>query len=208
MTVDLLREFGKGPPMVVPLTVDQYHQMISQGILAEGQPIELLDGLLIRKDRSKAGENPMTVGHHHAWAVDQLAQLNERFSSYGCFIRTQQPVSLKPDSEPEPDASILRGNSSDFRDRHPTSVDVLCVIEVADSSLNHDRTTKQRIYAESGITRFIIINLIDRVIEIYKNPDGEAGRYASVETLKPGETLDLPTTGAVFIDVAVSKLLP
>ncbi|NLX96074.1 MAG: hypothetical protein GXY83_07850 [Rhodopirellula sp.] len=36
---------------------------------------------------------------------------------------------------------------------------VLCVIEVADASLHHDRTVKQQIYADSGLPQYIILNL-------------------------------------------------
>lgn len=54
---------------IARLTVDQYHRMIDSGILREGEPIELLDGVLVYKDRSDRGEDPMTVGKRHALAV-------------------------------------------------------------------------------------------------------------------------------------------
>jgi Uma2 family endonuclease len=182
--------------------------MIAQGILREGEPIELLDGLLIRKDRSKTAENPRTVGHHHAWVVDQLGELNPDLRKSGCFIRLQQPLTIQPDNEPEPDASIVRGTSADFRERHPSATDALCVIEVADSSLHRDRTTKHRVYAEAGIPHYVLINLVGRVIEVYTRPDRRTGRYDSLALLKPGETLQLPTAAEIMLDVPVDKLLP
>jgi hypothetical protein len=38
--------------MLEPISVERYHRMIAAGILPEGAPIELIDGLLVRKDRS------------------------------------------------------------------------------------------------------------------------------------------------------------
>jgi Uma2 family endonuclease len=204
MTVRLLRDDDQPPR----LTVDQYDKMIARGILAEGQPIELLDGLLVRKDRSKAGEDPMTVGREHVLVVNELTALNERIKSHGCFISIQQPIAIPPLSEPEPDAAIVRGTARDYSYSLPTASDVFCVIEVADSSLSHDRTTKQRIYAQAELAVYIIINLVDRVIEVYKDPDSASGRYAAVQTLRPGETLRLPTAANRPLDVAVDSLLP
>jgi len=195
-------------PLSVPITVDQYHQMIAAGILEEGQPIELLDGFLVRKDRSRSGDNPMTVGHEHVWVVYQLGELNERLKPHRCHIRTQQPITLPPDSEPEPDGAILQGAADAYRQRLPGPADVLAVIEVADSSLHDDRTAKQRIYAAAEISRYIIVNLVDRVIEVYTIPDAGQGRYASMDTLRSGQVLHLPTGTEMFVDVAVEKLLP
>ena len=195
-------------PLLVPITVDQYHQMIAAGILEEGKPIELLDGFLVRKDRSRAGGDPMTVGHEHIWSVCQLGELNEQLKAHKCFIRTQQPITIPPDNEPEPDGAILKGAPDAYRKRLPEPADILAVIEVADSSLQDDRTAKQRIYATAGIPKYIIINLVGRVVEIYTVPDARLGRYSSLVSLKPGESLKLPTGTDVVVEVPVEKLLP
>jgi Uma2 family endonuclease len=195
-------------PLLVPITVDQYHQMIAAGILKEGEPIELLEGFLVRKDRSRAGDDPMTVGHDHVWAVYQLGELNELLKPHNCHIRTQQPVTLSPDNEPEPDGAILKGTAEVYRKRLPEPADILAVIEVADSSLQDDRTAKQRIYATAGISQYIIINLVGHSIEIYTAPDSRLGRYGSLQSLKSGETLRLPTGTESVVEVPVAKLLP
>lgn len=195
-------------PLWVPITVDQYHEMIAQGILREGEPIELLDGVLIRNDRSKNGENPITVGHHHAYAVDQLSELNQQLKPHGCFMRTQQPVTIAPDSEPEPDGAIVRGSSTDYREAHPAVADVLCVFEVSDSSLHQDGTTKQRIYAEAEIPQYVLINLVDRVVEVRTNPSPAEGRYAATTTLKKGQTFTIHMPDGADLIATVENLLP
>ena len=46
------------------------------------------------------------------------------------------------------------------------------VVEVADASLPEDRTRKKTIYARASIPFYWIVNLPDRVIEVYSNPTG------------------------------------
>jgi Uma2 family endonuclease len=207
MTTATLKEFIDARATVVSLTVEQYHQMIRAGILTEGAPIELLDGFLVHKDRAKAGQNPMTVGTEHAWAVGQLTRLVAEIERLGAQLRIQQPITLPPDNEPEPDAAIVRGDR-DYRRQHPAPADIHCLIEVADSSLHHDRTTKQRIYAAAGIGQYIIINLIDRVVEEYRHLQPPTGRYAPPRLYRPGDTLALDAGPAGQLTLAVASLLP
>src|SRR5438105_15846329 len=132
MTVATFKSHPLAPTTrFVPLTVEQYEQMIEGGILYSGEPIELIDGLLIPKDRSKAGEDPMSTGDEHAFVIDELAELKPQMPP-GCYFRTQQPIRLPPHSEPEPDGSIVRGKSTDYRRRKPGPADIVVVIEVAD----------------------------------------------------------------------------
>src|SRR5258708_30140739 len=105
MSMAQLRELVEGAS-VVGLTLDQYIRMIHNGILPEGEPIELLDGFLVRKDRSKAGEDPMTVGFDHVWAVKNIAVvLSDSAEKHGCHISLQQPLAIPPDTAPDPDGA-------------------------------------------------------------------------------------------------------
>ena len=65
---------GTAPPLM-PITVDQFQLMIESGILHDGDPIELIDGLLVRKDRSARGENLMTHNPRHALLILRLQRL-------------------------------------------------------------------------------------------------------------------------------------
>ena len=194
------------PP--VKITVEQYHRMIEAGILREGEPIELLDGQMIPKDRSAAGEDPMSVGRRHAVVVDVLTGLTPKLRRFGSYIRIQQPVSLSEHQEPEPDAAIVRGAPGSYRDGHPGSPDISCVIEVADSSLAEDRGRKQRIYADHGIAQYLIVNLVDNVVEEYTEPEVGRGRYARVTPFAPGKRVELRTASGKPLVVPVRSLLP
>lgn len=208
LATSTLRELVDDRASLFPLSVAQYHRMIETGILPEGGPFELLDGLVIRKDRSKSGEDPMSVGSEHTFVVSAVAELNPKFRRFGCHLRMQMPVTFLPKHEPEPDAAIVVGRHSDYLEGHPTPPRVLCVLEVSDSSLLRDRTAKLRIYAIAGIPVYVIINLPDRLIEVYTQPSARSGRYGQSVTLTRAQVLDLPAPRDKRLAVPAKKLLP
>ena len=207
MTTPNVRELPRGS-RVVPLTVEQYHRMIATGILPEGEPIELLDGILVPKDRSHQGDDPKTVSPEHVWVVKQLGKLDSLISPHGCHIRIQSPVTLPPGNEPEPDASIALGTDDLYLKRHPGASDLLCVIEASDSSLLFDRANKQSIYANAAIAQYILINLVSHEIEVRQSPIVGKGRYADLAILKQGQFLTIPLADGTQCEIAVDRLLP
>ena len=207
MTATQLEEIQKGKSGIMPLTVEQYHRMAETGILQSGDPIELLNGVLVYKDRSALGAPPMTVNPSHSFAIEQITELCEPLKRRGFRIRVQQPISLPPGNEPEPDVAIARGKARDFRDRHPSPSEVPCVFEVADSSLPRDRTTKLEIYAENGIPTYIIVNLIDGAIEVYSNPIPHEKRFASLRTFGRGSGFSLEVGNGISVNFQVDDIL-
>jgi Uma2 family endonuclease len=193
---------------VVPISVDQYDRMIDAGILPEGAPIELIDGMLVLKDRSKAGEDIMTIGSEHNWAFQVVGRTDERLRPLGCHMQSQGPVIVSSYGEPEPDGAVLIGTADDCVHDKPTAADVTSVIEVSDSSLDFDRTTKLRAYAESGIPQYLIVNLVDLVIEEHVAPDPANGRYKSSHVLRDGDMLQLFLKGDERLSVEVGHWLP
>ena len=141
-------------------TIAQYHQMIDCGVLAEDAPIELLSGCLIQK---------MTKNPPHRLTTRLVREALEAIVPEGWYVEAQEPITLS-DSEPEPDLAIIQGNPRDYPDRHPNATEVALIIEVADSTLERDRTIKRTIYAAAGIPEYWIINIRDRQIEIHRSP--------------------------------------
>jgi Uma2 family endonuclease len=193
---------------VVPISVEQYDRMIDAGILPEGAPIELIDGMLVLKDRSKAGEDVMTVGSEHIWTVTTLGEADGELRPLGYHMKTQSPVIISSYGEPEPDGAVLVGNKGTYLRCKPVAADVMCIIEVSDSSLDFDRTTKLRAYAEAGISQYVIVNLIDRVIEEHTLPNPASGRYGTSRVLRVGQVLELYLRGEERFSVQVSDWLP
>ncbi len=195
---------GTAPPLV-PITVDQFHQMIRNGILQDGDPIELIDGMMVRKDRSARGENLMTHHPRHALLVSRLQRLLAlSCESASYYLRIQLPVTLSNINAPEPDIAVVRGTEEDYADRHPGPADLPLVIEVADSSVGTDRSTKQRLYATARVAQYWLVNLPESQVEVYEQPDSTSGKYAQQTILKPSQTIswNLSPTQRLEINVA------
>lgn len=192
---------------ILPLSVEQYDRMIEEGILPEDTSVELLDGILVRKDRGDAGGDPMTVGEAHAYVVRQLARLVLRLDSVTTDVQTQQPIKiLEAGGEPEPDAAILARPSSTVE--KPRGEDVTSVIEVAGTSLRRDRTTKLRHYARGGIPQYVILVLADRTAEEYLEPNRRTGTYGQRIVHGPDGTLALRLGGDGTLAVSLADLFP
>ena len=82
----ILQEAAAGRATIVPWTVEQYHRAIEAGCAPEDTSVELIDGLVVHKDRAKAGEDPRTIGDRHRISVPRLAQLVPAFEPLGCTL--------------------------------------------------------------------------------------------------------------------------
>jgi Uma2 family endonuclease len=193
---------------VVPLSVEQVHSMVSAGILREGEPLELIDGMLVYKDRSDYGEDPMTVGKRHNLVVKLLARLDPDLAPLGCHMQTQGPLSMPPHDEPEPDGAILRGEPRDYAESIPKAGDAACVFEVADSSLEYDRTHKLALYARAGIAQYVIVNLRESVVEVYEAPDRDGAGFSKKSLHRAGETVALRISESDRLEIDAGRILP
>ncbi|MBX3060049.1 MAG: Uma2 family endonuclease [Anaerolineae bacterium] len=185
---------------VYRFTVDQYHEMISTGILTDDDPIELLEGWLI----PKMSKNPP-----HALATRLLRMLFTDILPDGWFVDSQEPISTA-DSEPEPDVAIVRGNIWDYANHHPQAKDVALVVEVADATLQRDRSIKKRLYAAAGIPMYWIVNLVDNQVEVYTEPSGTGERAAYRQQQVYGVNDEVPVVvdGRTLTTIPAQEILP
>jgi Uma2 family endonuclease len=195
-------------PRIARLTVEQVHAMVDAGILRDGEPIELIDGILVRKDRSEQGEPPSTIGKKHNLAIKLLLSLDRELAAAGCHMQAQGPICLPPRDEPEPDGAVLRGEPRAYADRLPTADDATAVFEIADSSLAYDRTIKLALYARAGIAQYVIVNLRQGCLEVHEAPRADLGRYEQTRLLRAGERLDLIVGEGGRLVVEASRILP
>ena len=206
----LISGTAAGTGAAVPLariTVDQYHTMLDSGALREGAPIELLDGVLVLKDRRDCGGDVMTVGSVHASLTKRLRKLLEPLAEAdGCVYRREDPVAIPEVDEPEPDGVVAVGTDDDFVPRHPRPDEVRLVIEVAWSSLSHDLGTKQRVYATAGIGTYWVLDAHSEVLVVMTGPDPAAGTYRSRVTLTAADTVRVPLPGGA-VDLPLTSLL-
>jgi len=159
-------------------TVDDYYRMAESGILREDDRVELIDGEIIEM---------APIGSGHAGTVDEFGDIIRTLLDGVAIVRSQNPIRLGHRSEPEPDLALVTRRPDYYRGDHPRPADVLLLIEVAESSLEYDQQTKAPLYARAGIPELWIVNLIDRVIEVYREPSPEG--YQSVRIMRRGETI-------------------
>lgn len=166
-----------------PLTVrrwtrGEYERLVDLGMF-EGEPIELIGGQLLVAEPQHA---------YHASGISRLEYAVRAVLPSGWIVRTQLPVALGDESEPEPDLVVVPGRPGDYGNAHPARPVLL--VEVAESSLAFDREHKASLYARAGIEDYWILNLVDRVLEVHREPAPDpvavyGWRYRSVTTLAP-----------------------
>ena len=209
MSSSLLQQVVVGhASMLHRFTTDEYHQLIEADILPEGAPIELIDGVILQKDRRDHGGDCMNHGTKHAYVVRRLQQRAEAIRQLGFHLQTQLPVAISSQHEPEPDGAVIRHGLDEYRDRLPTAADVVLVIEVADSSLKFDWTTKQRVYATAGIETYWIIDIACGKIDVFTKPNSSSGMYNNAQSFGRDETVRMSLDDQGHIDLAVVELLP
>ncbi len=182
------------------VTVDEYHQLLRNGTLQDGDPVELLEGHIVYK---------MSRNPPHDAVLDQTREMLQDRLPAGWRVRVQSAITT-PDSEPEPDLALVPGPASRYAQRHPGPQDVAVVVEVADTSLALDRATKARIYAAAGIVIYWIINIPDRMVEVYTDSTGSnaAPRYRQRQDFGVGQEVPLVLLGQEVGQVPVQQLFP
>src|SRR5262249_54018221 len=159
----------------------EYRRLIDLGMLKEDDAIELVDGRLI------VAEPQHTP---HATAIDLAGEALRQAFGPDWRIRIQLPLALGLDSEPEPDVAVVRGDGRDFLADHPTTAAL--VVEIANESLELDRRVKSRIYARAGITDYWIVNLVDRLLEVHRDPlsaGRRQSRYRAITAVAAAERI-------------------
>jgi len=179
------------------LNIDQYHAMIAAGIIEEDAQLELLEGLLVLK---------MPKNPPHRISTKLIRAALEKIIPNGWYVDSQEPITLS-DSEPEPDVMVIRGQTTDYRDRHPQALDIELVIEVSDATLERDRTMKKRIYAKAGIPIYWILNLRDRQLEVYIQPRMEESEYAYSQIFTESESITITLKEVGLGTILIKDLL-
>ncbi len=174
-------------------TREEYDRLVAAGALHPEARVQLVQGEIVEITPQSA---------QHATALRRLQKALETVFREGNEVRAQFPLALEEQSEPEPDIAVVPGSLNDYRTHHPTTA--LLVVEIADTTLDFDRTRKRAIYAQAQIPEYWIINLVDRLLEVYRNPQGLA--YLTAQRLGPDEAIAPLAAPTVYL--RVGDLLP
>lgn len=185
-------------PSRLKLTLAQYRAMGEHGILPRGLRVELIDGEIIEM---------APIGPPHVGALNRINGLLVRLCEGRAVVSPQHPLEIDDHNEPEPDLCLLRWRESFYADRHPLPADVLLLIEIADSSLRYDSTTKLSLYARAGVPRYWIVDVREQSAAEWTKPD--SGRYLVQRRLRAGDRIALGDPGSPLegLEIEVADLL-
>ncbi len=150
--VPLPEQFLDGRWRVPRFTYQDAEALLRLGIIPEDASTELLNGLIVLKDRAATGEDPFMIGKDHRKAVERLSDLRIRINDGRRHVQSQQPLVCSETHVPEPDFAVIRGTLDDYAGI-PTAADTFSVVEVADASYERDAGEKLAGYARAGVKR-------------------------------------------------------
>ncbi|MFB6098290.1 MAG: Uma2 family endonuclease [Salinibacter sp.] len=174
-------------------TQEEYFAMAEAGVLGPDDSVELIDGQIVEMSPENS---PHRVAIMKASRAFMLA-----LEGRGYALQTQSTLPLDERNVPEPDLAVLRGTPDDVLEEEP---EVVLVVEVADASLDQDRTVKQALYARNEIPEYWIVNLRERTVEAYSEPG--TAEYRQRRTCSEDEVVTPRFEDAPTFDVA--SLLP
>jgi Uma2 family endonuclease len=149
----------------------------------------------------------MGMNRPHSMSVTLVSNLLSTVFG-GEFVQSQVPIDVAPPdnstSEPEPDAFVLNRNIREITHSNPQPADIALIVEVADSSLALDLTTKAGLYARAAIADYWVLDVNARRLIVLRDPQN--GAYASVVAYESTETIAPLACPDVAIEI--SKLLP
>ncbi len=175
-------------------SVEEYHLMSAAGVFERNERVELVRGV-IRQMSPK--------GRRHVIAVSKATELFVLALTGRARVYVQDPMtSERLHSEPEPDLCIV--SNPDPQTYGTPEARPLLVVEVSDSSLDYDRTEKLSLYADAGIPEYWIVNLVDDVVEVFR--DLAAGTYRSHTTAGCEDSIQ--PLAWPDLEIKISDLLP
>jgi Uma2 family endonuclease len=184
------------PPPVRPVRFSrqQYFRLAALGFF---------DGKRVERVRGEVVEMSPTDWTHVVACRRTGEVLEAVFAGVGWVSRGDQPIALA-DSDPEPDVMAVAGRFEDYSD-HPTTA--LLIVEVANTTLARDTTTKVELYAEAGIPEYWVLDLLNRRLLVYRDPiPGAPPTYLTRLTFGAPDAVS--PLAAPAASVRVADLLP
>ncbi len=172
-------------------SLPEYHRLIELGILTSADQVQLINGQLVEMSPQNSP---------HASTVQRATEYLRSLVWQQASVRSQLPVSLPPNSEPEPDIAIVQINENEYVDHHPRAEDMLLIVEVADTSLDFDTNEKAQLYAKAGVGDYWVIDINSGVVYIARDP--KDGNYQQFFSLNHSDTVELLMMPGITVHIA------
>jgi Uma2 family endonuclease len=148
-------------------TVAEVEAMVTAGVMEEDERVELIGGELV----------PMSPkGFEHevlkTALLDRWYRLPDREADLvaATTFRLSEDTYLEPDVVIYPRTTGIRGLNA---------INVLLVVEIADSSLRYDIGRKAALYASFGIRELWVIDAVRLTTRVFREPAADGYRNAS-----------------------------
>lgn len=173
------------------ISAEEYLRMGEGGVFAPEARLELIEGEIVER---------APIGSPHAGLVNILLRLCSRAAGDLAVVSVQNPLIVGDRSVPQPDLVLLRPRADSYTRSHPTTADVLLLVEVADTTLPFDLGTKIPLYARGGIPEAWVIDVQERVVRVFRDPSPSG--YRTSFTLKDDESVKALALPAIVMPVA------
>jgi Uma2 family endonuclease len=182
-------------------TREQYYEMGKLGYF-DGKRVELIFGEIVEMS---------PINWPHVLGIRLVTESLEAAFASGYWLNIQQPIvaqGVKPGSEPQPDVAVISGTPRSYTD-HPSTAAL--IVEVADSTLANDTTTKAELYATAGIADYWVLDVENRQLHVFRDPAPlpaglSATTYQTHLTLAPTDRVS--PLAAPNASILVNDLLP
>jgi Uma2 family endonuclease len=161
-------------PAPMAISIERYEKMAAAGVLTRDDRVELIAGEILEM---------APTGTRHGSVTGRLLKRLILAVGDAAVVRTENPVNLEAFSQPQPDLLLLRSRADDYVDSRPGPRDVLLLIEVSDTTLDFDQGRKRSLYATAGIREYWVVDVNDRRIVAYSDPQG--GNFCGIVEYGP-----------------------
>jgi Uma2 family endonuclease len=175
------------------ISADRYQKMVATGVLTKYDRVELIDGEMI---------DMAPIGLLHSAVTARLTKLFVLSAGDSAIVSPGGSIKLGDYSVPQPDLMLLKPREDFYSGQIPTASDVLLVVEVSDSSLAFDQSTKRALYGRRGVAEYWVVDLPGERIHVYGEPSEDG--YAQVVEYASTDIVSLRALPA--IQVVVSRL--
>jgi len=185
----MLRPEALDPETQRPIRRTEFDRMVELGLF-EDERVELLEGVIVTMSPQ---------GPEHADVVAELTELLVRALSGRARVRPQSAYAASETSEPEPDIAVVPPGR--HRKAHPDAA--FLIVEVAKTSRKKDRDVKPQIYAAAGVEEYWVVDLVDEVIVVHRDPAADG--FRAITTHSRGQ--DVVMSRFPDVRIAVDQLL-